>query len=114
MLEPVDLSMGAMKHISAQWLVKMWEYIIDNPQFIVNGFVRSGICRALDGLTSDDELDDLLEEMDPASDTIITSSSSDELDYQSSEADDESIIGVCNEATPIVLYSSSSDEEPTD
>lgn len=43
-LEPVDLSMGAMKHISAQWLVKMWEYIIDNPQFIVNGFVRSGIC----------------------------------------------------------------------
>ena len=92
----------------------MWEYIIDNPQFIVNGFVRSGICWALDGLTSDDKLDDLLEEMDPASDTITTSSLSDELDYQSSEADDESIIGVCNEATPIVLYSSSSNEELTD
>ena len=91
----------------------MWEYIIDNPQFIVKGFVRSGICQALDGLTSDDKLDDLLEEMDPASDTITTSSTSDELDYQS-KADDESIIGVCNEATPIVLYSSSSNEELTD
>ena len=91
----------------------MWEYIIVNPQFIVKGFVRSGICQALGGLTSDDKLDDLLEEMDPASDTITTSSTSDELDYQS-EADDESIIGVCNEATPIVLYSSSSNEELTD
>ena len=81
-----------------------------------NGFVRSGICRALDGLTSDDELDDLLEEMDPASDTSTSSSLSNDEDYQSSEAaaDDESIVGVSNEATPIVLYSSSSDEELTD
>lgn len=77
-LEPVDLSMGVIKHISAQWLVKMmWEYIIDNLQFIVNGFVRSDIFRALDGLTSDDELDDLLEEMDSASDTSTTSSLTD-------------------------------------
>ena len=77
----VDLSMGAIKHISAQWLVKMWEYIMDNPQFIVNGFIRSGICRALDGVTSDDELDDLLEKMDSASDTSETSSlSDDEID----------------------------------
>ena len=77
-LEPVDLSMGEIKHVSAQWLVKMWEYIMDNPQFIVNGFIRSGICRALDGVTSDDELDDLLEKMDSASDTSETSSLSDD------------------------------------
>ena len=103
--------MGSIKHISTQWLVKMWEYIMDNPQFIVNNFVRSGICRALDGATSDDELDDLLEKMDSASDTSETSSlSNDEIDYQSSEANDESITGVTNEATPIVLYSSSSDK----
>ena len=92
----------------------MWEYIIDNPQFIVNGFVRSGICRALDDLNTDDELDNLLEEMDQVTDTSITSSSSDdEPDYQSSKAD-AITIGVSNEATPIVLYSSSSDEELTD
>ena len=97
MLEPVDLSMGAIKHINAQWLVKMWEYMIDNLQFIANGFVRSGICRALHGLTSDDDLDDL------ASDTSATSSlSDDELDCQSGEADDKSIIDMCNEAT--LLY----------
>ena len=59
MLEPVDLNMAAIKHISAQWLVKMWEYIVGNPQFVVKGYVRSGICGALDDLTSDDELDKL-------------------------------------------------------
>lgn len=26
-LEPVDLSMAATKHISVQWLVKMWEWL---------------------------------------------------------------------------------------
>ena len=57
----------------------------------------------------------MLEEMDQVSDTSITSSSSDdEPDYQSSEADDESIVNVSNKATPIVLYSSSSNEELTD
>ena len=27
--------MAAIKHISAQWLVKMWEYVMDNPQFML-------------------------------------------------------------------------------
>ena len=39
------------------------------PQFIVNGFVRSGICQALDGVTSDDDLDNLSEKMDSALDS---------------------------------------------
>ena len=42
----------------------MAEYIGNNPQFIVNGFAKAGICCALDGITSDDELDDLLQRMD--------------------------------------------------
>ena len=53
-------------------------------QFVVNGFIRSGICCALDGVTSDDDLDDLLDEMDPASDTSTTSSSDDEQGDHSS------------------------------
>ena len=73
--------------------------IIVMGEFSLSSFVRSGICRALDGITSDDELD-LLEEMDPASDTSTTSSlSNDEEDYQSSEADDKCLIGVFNEAS---------------
>ena len=59
-LEPVDLSLARMKHISTNWLVEMWEYIVDNPQFVVNGFITSETCCALDGVISDDELDDLL------------------------------------------------------
>ena len=35
----------------------MAEYIRDNPQFIVNGFVRSGITEALDGTTQDEDED---------------------------------------------------------
>ena len=63
-LEPIDLSMAVIKNVSAKWFVEMAEYIGNNPQFIVNGFAKAGICRALDGITSDDELDDLLQRMD--------------------------------------------------
>ena len=41
-LNPVDLSMAAMKEITGQWLVKTYNYISDNPDFIVNGFLHSG------------------------------------------------------------------------
>ena len=37
--EPVDLSLARMKHISTNCLVEMWEYIVDNPQFLVNSFI---------------------------------------------------------------------------
>ena len=48
-LEPVDLRIQIVKGIGSKWLVEMWEYLCDNPWFIVNGFVCSGICDALDG-----------------------------------------------------------------
>ena len=54
------------------------------------------------------------DEMDPASDTITTSSSDDEQgDYSRYN---ESILDQCvsNDVTSIVLYSSSSDKELTD
>ena len=53
-LHPVDLGMAAMKEITGQWLVNMADYITNNPQFIVNGFVHSGISKALDGGAIDD------------------------------------------------------------
>ena len=59
-LESVDLSLVRMKNISTNWLVEMWEYNVDNPQFVINGFITSKTCCALDGVISDDELDDLL------------------------------------------------------
>ena len=48
-IEPVDLCMAQMKEFSASWLVEMRDYIVNNPQFIVNGFVHAGISKGLDG-----------------------------------------------------------------
>ena len=47
-LEPVDLSLPSMKELGAKWLTGMAEYLAANPQFAVNGFIRSGIANALD------------------------------------------------------------------
>ena len=54
-LNPVDLSMATMKEITGQWLVKMYDYISNNSDFIVNGFLHSGISKALDGILTDDD-----------------------------------------------------------
>ena len=121
-LDPIDFSLPIMKNVGAKWLVKMAEYIADNPQFIVNGFVRVGICQALDGQYSDDELEELLHEMDPTS--CISISSDEQEDVENNEFSDEAIAfcsspstsgnqeaKVLNTNTPIVLYSSSSEED---
>lgn len=48
-LRPVDFSMAVMKEWTAKWLVEMFDYLADNPQFVVRGFKRAGISDALDG-----------------------------------------------------------------
>ena len=42
-LEPVSLSLLVLKEQGAKWLVQMTKYFADNPQIIVNGFVKAGI-----------------------------------------------------------------------
>jgi len=37
------LNMTVMKEAGAEWLESMLKYISNNPQFIVNGFVRGSI-----------------------------------------------------------------------
>ena len=49
MIQQVNLSIAAIKERSAKWLVDIAEHIADNPQFIVHGFLRTGITYALDG-----------------------------------------------------------------
>ena len=48
-LKPVDLSFPVPKELGAKWLVGMFEYIRDNPQITVNGFIHSGITATFDG-----------------------------------------------------------------
>ena len=55
-LEPVDLSLPSMKELGAKWLTGMAEYLAANPQFAVNGFIRSGIANALDHNDNDSSI----------------------------------------------------------
>ena len=56
-LEPVDLSLPIMKEFFSGWLVDMFNYIPENPQLIVNEFIRAGISRALDNIDNDDMME---------------------------------------------------------
>ena len=100
-----------MKNIGAKWLVEAAKYIADNPQFIVNGFTRAGICQALDGRSSDDELDELLCEMD--SNEVSTSDEEEELCSNPSTYDLQAMDSNAGFDKPpvIVLYSSTSGDE---
>ena len=68
-----------MKELGAKWLVEMVEYISDNPQFIVNGFIRASISSALDDIQADDVSDDI--EADDVSDDTDADNWYDELDF---------------------------------
>ena len=67
-LELVDLSLPLMKELGAKRLTEMAEYLSTNPQFVVNGFICSGITHALDhndksnvaksGFTCDEDKED--------------------------------------------------------
>ena len=53
-LEPMNLHLAVLKELGARWLVEMFDYFQDNPQVIVNGFMKSGITHALDGEEDED------------------------------------------------------------
>ena len=40
-LQPVSLGLPVLKELGAQWMVEMADYFMENPQIIVNGFVRA-------------------------------------------------------------------------
>lgn len=60
-LQPINLGMPVLKELGAKWMVEMAAYFGENPQIIVNGFLKSGIAGALDGhieCTPEDESED--------------------------------------------------------
>ena len=90
-LQPIDLHLTALKEIGAKWLVDMAMYIGNNPQFIVNGFVRSGITGALDGYTQvQQEVHDGGDQQDSDSDSDIDNDDTDETE-DDEEADSEDV-----------------------
>ena len=80
-IQPIDLRMSVLKEVGAQWLVEMAKYFEENPQLIVNGFIRAGITGALDGA------DGSTSESDPEE-----SEKSEDSDGESDEESDEDIL----------------------
>ena len=59
-LDPISLGLPILRELGAKWLVEMAEYFEENPQIIVNGFIRAGIADALDrasGVEGEPEID---------------------------------------------------------
>ena len=42
-LQPVDLSLAVVKPLGARWMMKLYDYMKQQPQIIKNGFVKAGI-----------------------------------------------------------------------
>ena len=87
-IQPRNLSMPVLKEVGAKWLVEMAEYLSDNPQFVVNGFIRSGITGALDRAMEEEEEDD---EPDLTDEESVNSTSDSELDT----SDYKDIVHLC-------------------
>ena len=47
-LEPVDLSTACIKCIRANCLIQIHDYLANNPQHVVKGFVLAGIAQSID------------------------------------------------------------------
>ena len=60
LLLSVDLSLPVMRELGAAYIEETAEYIASSPQFIVNGFIRSGNSHALDNLPVNDDNDELV------------------------------------------------------
>ena len=87
-IEPVNLGLPALKELGAVWLEKMYEYICDNPQFIVKSFLQSGIPQALNSTL------DIASEIhaDPHDDNIDNNETEDSEDLDTCDEGDDSLI----------------------
>uniref|UniRef100_A0A1X7V7A2 DDE-1 domain-containing protein n=1 Tax=Amphimedon queenslandica TaxID=400682 RepID=A0A1X7V7A2_AMPQE len=58
--QAIDMNVQVMKEVGAPWLVELYEYMSENPDIIVNRFVKSGMSKAIDGVimpNSDEDLE---------------------------------------------------------
>ena len=44
----VDISTARMKSIGVSWLVQLYDHLVDNPFYVVNGFDAAGILQSID------------------------------------------------------------------
>ena len=88
-LAPISLGMPILKELGAKWLVEMSEHISNNPQFIVRGFIKSGITDAIDGITSTENSEELEEALNSEEEyTDEESDGGEESDNEGSESEE--------------------------
>lgn len=82
-LQPISMALPMMKELGAKWLVEVAQHFSENPQIIVNGFIKSGIAGALDSAGEEEGQDESDNE-----DGCVFESSDDEP-YAFETSDDE-------------------------
>ena len=84
-----------MKELGAKWLTGMAEYLAANPQFMFNGFIRSGVTHALDHNDDSNVVKSPItnggDDDDEDSDYQVDSDSEDGLDDDEGLDDEESL-----------------------
>ena len=89
-LQPVDMGLPIMRELGAKWIEEMVEYISDNPQFVVRGFIRSGISLVLDGINIEEDSEEDSSDDDYEEDNDSGKETSDEEETSNGEeASDE-------------------------
>ncbi len=84
-IDPVDITTARMKCVSAQWMVKIFENLLDRPDIIVNGF--KAIAKSIDaGRPVLDDDDD-----NTKGDTSSSDDDDDETSVYFSSDDDQSL-----------------------
>ena len=89
-LDVIDLGLPVLMEHGAKWLVMMVQYIENNPQLIVNGFIKAGISRSLDDGISDSSSESDLDgdELPECSDISNSSEACDSADNTSCDSED--------------------------
>ena len=41
--ETVDLAVSIVKSLGAKWLIEMYDYFLQKPEIIINGFQKAGL-----------------------------------------------------------------------
>ena len=97
-IRPINLGLAALMEIGAKRQMDMASYISCNPQFIVNGFIRSGITGALDAYYSGDQPEQGTGNMDESGHDQETDSQndSDESDEEETDYEDDDSKAVIN------------------
>ena len=84
-LVPVNSTFVEMKHLGAKRIMRMFEYISDNPHYVINDFIASGITNTVSDALKDIESDqddhiNFDEEDDTGSDNVDAVFASDNVD----------------------------------